>query len=176
MATDFIKQLLGHRAELLGYIHSVVRDYHAAEDLFQEMAAIIMKREREGVQVEKFVPWAKEIARREILHFYRDKRRKPLSLATEEMFDVASAAFAESQPTDGELADESEALQSCVEGLPAKSYQIIRDRFLRNVSYPEIAASLNCTEDVVRQTLSRIRRALFDCIQRKLRLQEEELA
>ena len=68
---ELSQSLLENRDVLFSYIMSLVRDFNTAEDLFQEVALIILRKEKEGIEVSHFGAWSREIARRHILDFWK---------------------------------------------------------------------------------------------------------
>src|SRR4051812_42778075 len=61
--SEFVRTLLAERGTLLGFIHSLVRDRHLAEDVFQSvMVAAISKRD-EIQDREHLLKWLRTAAR-----------------------------------------------------------------------------------------------------------------
>ena len=75
-----VRLLLGQRAMLLGYLSSFVRDPHLAEDLFQDVALVILKKGPELGDPAGFPLWARRIARLEALNALRRRGKAPRSL------------------------------------------------------------------------------------------------
>ena len=71
-----LQAFLEQRDRLFAYIFALVRHMADAEDLFQEVSLVIMKKGQEGVDVENFGAWSREIARRTILNHWKTKKRK----------------------------------------------------------------------------------------------------
>ena len=70
MANDNLKNLLAYRWELFGFIMSLVRRTDAAEDIFQEVAAVVVERAAGAEPIRDFKAWAREVAHRQVLkHF-----------------------------------------------------------------------------------------------------------
>ncbi|HYG76396.1 MAG TPA: RNA polymerase sigma factor [Planctomycetota bacterium] len=66
------------------------------------------------------------------------------------------------------MGQREDALRQCMETLPANTKNIFTRYFVDEVSSSELASTLNTTENTVRATLSRIRRALRSCIERRI--------
>ena len=71
------------------------------------------------------------------------------------------------QPADPGLYPE--ALQHCLAQAPAKSRQLLELRYQLSLGIAEIATRLNSTGNAVNQALIRLRTALQDCIERRIR-------
>ena len=73
--------------------------------------------------------------------------------------------------SDSEGLDEHvRALRQCVEGLQKQSKRLIQMRYGSNLSASEIAANNKSRPATVRKQLQRIRQALLECIQERVRL------
>ena len=81
-------------------------------------------------------------------------------------------AFAEHAPTPEDNHHQLELLRECLDGLTARVRTIIDLRYSDGRSIGEIAASLSWTPASIKVALSRARRALADCVGRKLRREE----
>jgi RNA polymerase sigma-70 factor (ECF subfamily) len=173
MGADILKELLGCRSELFGFIRAILRNTHDAEDVFQEVARIILEKAQEGHAVADFRAWAKEIARRQVLQHYRMLRaRKAASVPTEEMADLVSAVYMKHSPAPLDLADEAEALRECMAKMPERNVQIIRARYALDQGYDAIARAVRGSEVAIRRMVARLRLLLMDCVRRRLGLAE----
>ena len=64
-----------------------------------------------------------------------------------------------------------EALRQCFDTLPANTKDIFTRYFVEEISSGELASDLKTSENSVRATLSRIRRGLRSCIERRIALE-----
>jgi RNA polymerase sigma-70 factor (ECF subfamily) len=64
-----------------------------------------------------------------------------------------------------------EALRQCMETLPANTRDIFTRYFVDEISSCELASDLKTTESSLRATLSRVRRGLRSCIERRIALE-----
>jgi RNA polymerase sigma-70 factor, ECF subfamily len=65
----------------------------------------------------------------------------------------------------------SDALRECMQSLPQNTKAIFTQYFVDEVSSAELAGVLKTTENTVRATISRIRKGLRECIERRLDLE-----
>src|SRR5205823_12640593 len=72
-----LRLLLTHRGMLLGYILSIVRDYHLAEDVFQDASLVILKKGSVLRHDKEFPPWARKVVRFKALNAMRKQNRGP---------------------------------------------------------------------------------------------------
>ena len=63
---------------------------------------------------------------------------------------------------------EINALERCLEGLPAGSAGLVTDRYWKARSIPDIARELGKREGAIRMTLFRLRQALRTCVESRL--------
>ena len=168
---DALKELLGFRSELLGFIRAILRNTADAEDLFQETCRIILEKSAETAIVD-FRAWAKEIARRQVLQHWRTLRsRKTSTVPTEEMAQLVSDVYLNHSPTPDELAEESAALRACLEEMPEKQRHVIRLRFLAGQGYDSIARAIQGSEGAIRRMVARTRILLMECVRQRLGLE-----
>ncbi len=161
------RRLLEHREHLLSYIMAIVRDYNTAEDLFQEVALIILQKEKQGITVRDFGPWSREIARRKTLNFFKQcgkKNRRILSV--ESMVAVEKAFARQSFPEESRVPELINRLKKCLLELPRHLRRLIHLRFAEKHTFKEISNILNTTPGAAQVKLSRIRQKLFECIRR----------
>lgn len=67
--------------------------------------------------------------------------------------------------------DRRDALRQCMQTLPANSKSIFVQYFGEEKSSGELASVMNTTENTVRANLSRIRKSLRECIERRMALE-----
>lgn len=171
MPNDVLKELLGFRSELLGYIRAVVRNTHDAEDIFQEVSRIILEKSAEASQVIDFRAWAKEIARRQVLQHYRTLRgRRVAHVPTEEMADLVTSVYLKHSPASFDLTEEYAALRRCMEEMPEKNVSLLRLRFLMDQGYDAIARAVQGSEAAIRRMVARTRLLLMQCVRQKMGL------
>ena len=75
-ASDLVRQLLEHRDGLFGFILALTHDREAAEEVFQEVGLAVVEEAGKGTQVQRFLAWAHEMARRRIAEYYRKSSRR----------------------------------------------------------------------------------------------------
>jgi RNA polymerase sigma-70 factor (ECF subfamily) len=156
-----------HQPGVANYLHALVRDRAAAEDLLQETALLIFRRFAEYDEQRPFVAWALGIARFKVLGMRRDKARCRV-IFDDEALEKFTESWAEqaSEPT-----ARSEALESCIGKLADHAQRVVRLRYFEDMTADQIAAKLGGNGGSIRVTLQRIRTQLRECIDRQLRLE-----
>ena len=160
----FLRQFARHQSHVQAFIRSLVHDRTAADDVFQS-TSLALWRAFDGFRPgDDFAAWAAGVARNEVLHFWRSRRRDRLVFSEAVVSALADAALdiaAEGDPR-------KEALQACLEGLPQRHRQLVEMFYLRRMPAGEIAASWNRTVHAVYKALKVMRRGLLDCVERRL--------
>jgi len=106
-----------------------------------------------GITDEQAAAWVWSIARNELAGYHRVGRV--------ELAALRRLALERPEPSDAELRV-VERLEAALDALPADQSEVLALRYIRGLSYPEIADSLGVSNDVVRSRVSRALRALRD--------------
>ena len=61
---DFVSLLMSHREPLWAFIRAMVRDYHACEDIFQQVTMILWEQFPKFERGTSFIAWSRAIATR----------------------------------------------------------------------------------------------------------------
>jgi len=158
-----IKQLLRQQSVFMGYLVAITRDLGSAEEIFQNVAVVVLE---QGAKepIRDFQAWAKEIVRRQALHYLREKgQAQRRSMAPELLEGLSLALDAQPEATDGPP-KEREALAQCLKTLPPRSRRIMALRYEKRQSFEEIGAALESSAQAIQRTISRIRQSLHDCV------------
>jgi RNA polymerase sigma-70 factor (ECF subfamily) len=156
--------LLSHRAMLLGYVASIVRDPDLAEDVFQNVALVVLDKAAAVARDEEFPAWARRVARLESLAALRKRRRAP------ELLDQSVLELLEDEWSAGDAAPvpARKALRECVEELSPYARQLIHMRYADGLSALDVAERVNRSPNTVYVALSRTYRHLAGCVERRL--------
>jgi len=160
----FLKHFLEEQGVLKAYLISATSDFHAADDLLQEVSGALWENFSEYDESRPFRPWALGVARIMVLRWRRQKGRSRSVLSEETVRLMADTA-----ETEGEGADVRRAhLRGCLDGLGDHLRDVLRLRYLDGVAIPELAHRVRKSIAAVEMILVRGRRALRDCVHRKL--------
>lgn len=155
-----MRLVIVHRRMIEAYAYAITRDFHLADDVYQDVALVVIAQWEQMPQGDGLLPWLKEVTRRKALELQRKQWRVSRMLSPEAM-DQVEAVFP--LPTDNGLAD---AMARCVEKLPADARQAIQGRYGEGLAVPEIATRLGRTVQGVYAVLKRARLALEICVNR----------
>ncbi len=146
------------------FVSSMVLDFHAAEDLIQQVACAVAEQFEEYEPDRPFVPWAIGIARFKVFNYYRSRKRDKHVFDSEALTGIARA-YAELEP---ELDPRRKALAACVGKVNGRASQVLEMRYMREMKPARIAQKLEMTPNAVSVMLHRIRAALSKCIEREM--------
>ena len=168
--SDLVRQFLQNRRSLMAYIYTVTRDREISEEIFQEVGVVVADHAARGTQVERFTGWVIGVARRQISAWYRahEKHQRTLSIS-DRIADVLELAVDENQRLLDQEQEMFNHLQDCLKDLAPRSRDVIQQRYQQGKSNSTIATGLGLKLDSVKVALSRARKSLAECIERKLR-------
>ncbi|HTL53026.1 MAG TPA: sigma-70 family RNA polymerase sigma factor [Planctomycetota bacterium] len=170
---QLVKQFLEQRDVLLGYLLALTRNPASAEEIFQEVALVILEEAGKGAEVTYFPAWAREIARRRALEYFRRQSRNQRHEPLDEAYLAAvDHSFAEVEWTAEEIQLREDLLRQCLAKLGGKAREAIELRYRGERSLSEIAATMHWQIESVKVALSRARKVLSECVQAKLKTHE----
>jgi len=167
-----IQGFVRDRGQHLGFLRVLCRDAELAEELFQDLSVVVIEKIDAFDVSRDFGAWVRGIARnlhRRALETRRERVR-PQAVYDPALVDAVLAAYESRAAAEmEEKADHAERLQRCLEQLPPRHRELVRDRYESNLPIQKIAEIRSRTESAVETVLSRIRAALLQCIRQKAR-------
>lgn len=159
----FVTALSAAQSSLYRHIYSLYPDSGKVDDILQETNIVLWRKVDEFDESREFMPWARTIARYQVLAAMRDKSRDPLVM-NEELVDLIAA---ESEADDSSSLPKLHALEICLGRLSGKQRDLILRRYRRGACVEEIAHSIGRPVGSLSQALYRIRQSLMKCIESK---------
>jgi RNA polymerase sigma-70 factor (ECF subfamily) len=148
----------------LAYIRAIVRDDHLAEDVFQDVAVLAVRKCHEINDNRHFLAWMRLTSRHVALKLLRHRQHQ--LLLDETLLERLEGEWAEHDPVAS--ADLVEVLRRCLDGLSAYARNVVRLRYGEGLSGGRRAEVLDRSLNTVYVTLSRIHRRLGECIRQRL--------
>ena len=152
---------MGQRDRVSAAAWLVVRDAHAAEDIFQNVALTALAKEVTFDSDGALMSWAFITARREGIDWLRRQKNAPVSL-DETILEVLEAEWADESL--GQAEGRSQALRDCLNELPEKSRELLKLRYFDGQRCEEVASLLGAKLDAIYKRCSRLHNSLKDCI------------
>lgn len=172
--TPLIQQYLQLRSEFMGYLYAMTRDAELAEEIYQNAAVVVIEKAEKPETIRNFRAWAKEVVRRQALHAIRAREvsARHGRAMSPELLQAVSDAFTHDESEGSIVRDEAGALRQCLDGLPTDKRELVAMRYERDASFDEISVHTDSTPGAVQRALSRTRKMLHACIQRRMQLAE----
>ena len=156
-----LRILVSDRARLLAYVWSIVRDEHAAEDLYQELLVVAMGRVETFCDSVHLLKWSRVTLRNKALEHLRRQRKAPLPLAGD-VLDLLEDHWSKYDSLDS--AEMTEALRHCLSRLTSKARQLVELRYEQGLRGTEIAQATDRKTHSIYVALSRAYKTLGECI------------
>jgi RNA polymerase sigma-70 factor (ECF subfamily) len=160
----FVERITSAQQGLFAFILTLVPNLADAHDVLQETNLVLCRNREEYRPTEDFWPWAKTIARYQVLAHLKRQNRSRLRFGESLLAKLASEAEG------GDLENELHAMDRCIQELPSSNREMLQLRYSSELSVAEIAGRLGRSVGAIYDAMYRIRGQLADCIQRKVRV------
>jgi len=159
--------VLQHRTALYSYIYACVRNHTDAEDILHDVCVIAIESFGQLKNREAFFPWIREIAFRQVLAYFK-KKKKETPFNPQVVIALADAASQVEQ--EQTLFGYRDALMNCLDKLPAQSRELIVMRYVdeSEEGIAGIAARFGKSVQSIYSRLKRIKSILRNCVSRQL--------
>ncbi|MEM6689498.1 MAG: RNA polymerase sigma factor [Planctomycetota bacterium] len=158
---EITAQLLRERIGLTAQIYSIVRNYHLAEDIYQEICVKALDQTGKVESKDHLIHWFRKVARNrsiDVLRLHGERNRQ--------LSEQTLALLEDTWDEGREAANASivDALSRCVDQLTARSREVVTLRYFQNRSGEEIAETVGIKITSVYQTIARVHKTLAECI------------
>ncbi len=148
-----------HAGPLLGYLCRMLGDQSEAEDLFQETFRRMLTKLETFDETKRFKPWLYAIAQNLTIDTVRARQRRPEHTALDDHMDqVADTGLTPSEEM--EKADRKRQVRTVVAELPPRQRSTLILAYFHGMSYPEVAAAMECSVGTVKTQMSRALKVL----------------
>jgi len=165
--SSFELLLRKYRTPVVNFLHRMVRDTAAAEDLAQEVFWRVYRARGQYLPTAKFTTWMFRIATNLALNALRDGRYRKMEISIDQSSVDCSGDGANEQPAP-EIADRqpsielelirrdrADLIRHAVESLPEKQRAAVLLHKYQEMNYDEIAGVLGCSESALKSLLFR---------------------
>lgn len=160
----FLRAFTTHEAAVRAFVRRLVPSRADADDVMQEVSVVLWEKFASFVPGADFKAWAFGVARFEVLAWLRDRGRDRLVLDE----DVVTRLADESPQHEPHLQRQREALESCMQRVPADQRDIIMQAYQPEARIQDVALGSGRSVPGFYQWLHRMRKMLLDCIRRVL--------
>ncbi len=159
---EFVRQFMPLQGDLLAYALSMGVPPEDADDLLQTVALQVFHKIGAFQAGTNFRAWAFAFVKNEVLRHGRASSRRSLRLSEKALLDIEDLATAPDAFPDLRL----QRLTRCLERLQDFSRTLLHLRYREGLRVQAIAERLGRPVDSIYTTLSRVRKALQECVAR----------
>ena len=161
---DLVKE---HQVSLRVFVRSLGVESGWVDDLAQD-AFVVVYREMDSYDPDRdFGKWLRGIARNLVRNELRKQGRHRRIL--HESLSQHLLGLAENEKDREVGVTQLSALRDCVEQLPGRSRELVRSRYYEGWDATILADKFEMKAATVRQTLLRIRRQLYQCVNQRVK-------
>jgi RNA polymerase sigma-70 factor, ECF subfamily len=158
----FVERITSAQQGLFAFILTLVPNIADANDVLQETNLVLCRKRAEYRATEDFWPWAKTIARYQVLAHLKRQHRSRLRFGESLLSELAQETVVQ------DLESELLVMDRCIQELAPSNREMLQLRYISELSIADIASRLGRSVGAVYDALYRTRGQLADCIQRKL--------
>jgi RNA polymerase sigma-70 factor (ECF subfamily) len=164
---DIVQKLfLRNSLMLQGFIHSLLPDKAAVEDVLHETFLVLTEKADDFTEGTDFFAWAKAVAYRKALQAIRAQGRTARTLPMEVLERLIgggeSVGFVE------HWEERRSALRYCLEKLSGGVRRMLRLHYFEGLGIGEVARKVGWNRTSVSVAMSRGRHALRECVRRRM--------
>ena len=162
----FVRLFVEAQREILRYILALVPDIDDAQELLQETAVDLWRKFDRYDPAFPFASWACRFAFRRVLKYREQRARRVKCLSIESLNQIA----VERVVKDGIAEERRRALEACLQQLCEADRLVVEHRYSQQMPVAQIAGITGRNPPALYKALERIRRQLFECVNRRLEL------
>lgn len=160
-----LHSLLKDRIKVIAYIRAIVGDHHLAEDVFQDVSMLALKSREQIESPEHLMKWLRTAARHKAINKVRDESKHAVVLDDELLASMDRKWGAYDQLASNDLTD---ALHECLNKLSPYARRLVDLRYTEGLTGKKLADVLNRKVQTVYVALTRVHRALSNCIRKSM--------
>lgn len=161
---EFVGLLNETHGLLLRYVMSLLGNRHDAEDVLQRASLVMWRRFGTYEPGTDFIAWATTVSFYEARNFQRVTGRCRLQFDDELMQTLSAERVQHVR----QWSARTEALEHCVEKLDTASRALVEAIYTDGTQAVEVARQQGCAPKTIYNKLNSIRRALAECVQRRM--------
>lgn len=162
---QFVRLFADNHRRIYAFIASLVMNRTWAEEIFSETSVVLWREFHRFELGTDFPAWACTVAMNQVRRFRRENQRDAM-IFSDGILDKVAADW---QTAQAEQNVRLSALTLCMSKLRDADRALVEKCYGGTGSFKQIASDLGRPADSVYQSLSRIRKQLFDCIERRVK-------
>ena len=166
---DFVAMLTASQNAIALAVRALMPGERSVDEVVQQTNAKIWHKRGEFDAGTNFRAWANAIARFEVLNYRKQQARDARIKFSDELEHII---VAETAGIDDEMLNRQSALRECLKDLKSESREMLLSRYSGEETLAQLAARVGRSVGGIKVTLSRLRTALLECIQRRLLAEE----
>ena len=161
---DFLQVFTEHSRQIYRFILTLTANRPDADDLYQITSLILYKKFNEfDPSIGSFYSWACRIAYLQVLNQRRSRKRA--NMLSDEVIELLQAEMEfHSQAND----PREDALEDCLKKLPSKEFELVKDRYYRDLPPKKIAELQGRSIHAIYRALVKVHVLLRNCVDRTL--------
>jgi len=164
----FVTLITANYDHLRRYIYTLLPHEEDTKDVLQEVCIAISQKFDQYDPTRPFLPWACRFAYLKVLKFLEQQRPRRMVRLPTELLELLAKTREEEEPI---LAERLVALRKCLEKLSDSDHKLIQARYIDRVPTEQIASRFAQSRRTLFRNLERVRRLLFECIDRSVMLE-----
>jgi len=162
--TEFLTLLTRHERGIYAYVLGLVGNFADADDVEQEVKLQLWREFDRFEPGSDFGAWARTLARYQAMAFISRRSRSRLTFAP----DVMDLLDHDLPATTERIDERALALEECLSAMSPTNRELLQRVYTDGMPITRVAEECSRSVEALYKSLQRIRRALFECIQRKL--------
>lgn len=155
--------LLAERLPLTAFFASITRDFHLAEDVFQEVCVKAVGRAASFQTTAHLINWARLTGKNRSIDILRARDGRYIGLS-----DHLLAQLAAEWPDQTHTHPLQEALEHCLTQITRNNRELLRLRYFEGRNCTAVAAIMGRKIETIYQALARLHKTLGTCIRTRL--------
>jgi RNA polymerase sigma-70 factor, ECF subfamily len=165
----FVGLFAQNQYEIHSFILTLVPDWADADDVMQTTSIVLWRKFGQFEPGTNFVAWACQIARLEIYNFRRVKGRDRLLFDDSLLRSLGDVRLSMGD----QLEAQRQFLNDCIARLKVDDHELVRRCYgQRAITAKQVAVELGRPVNTVYKALMRIRRQLYECVQRAVKAKD----
>ncbi len=161
---EFLRLFAANQPRIFAYILTMLPDWNDAEEVLQATCVTLWQSFAAYESGTNFNRWACKVALHQVLTFRKRRKRGPTPFGDRFVEVVSQEIDAQRDSLD----DQRLALTRCIKKLHARDRDLVNRCYASGAVIKEVARQLDRPPGTVYKALTRIRRALFACIEQTL--------